>query len=275
MKLSKPFALVTVGAALVVGLAGCSPSEVIDLIEGDGSKSSPESSEQAVPEFDAPEGSVADAIKNDLKTEDYDCQEKEAEDKYERCDGSYTGNRVKYYGQPWKDVDDNGCDTRNDILQRDLTDVEVDEDGCKVVAGVLDNPYSEDEQIIFQPGAVIQIDHVMPPGYGHYAGMMTEHTQEERVNFANDPENLVAAKGSDNNEKRDKLPDRWLPAADQWNEAAKTDAPTADDLPENTDIQCNYVSDMTYVALKYDLTLTQKSADAMLTVLSTCPDQKF
>ena len=34
-----------------------------------------------------------------------------------------TGYDRALFGQAWADVDRNGCDTRNDILQRDLTDI--------------------------------------------------------------------------------------------------------------------------------------------------------
>ena len=37
-------------------------------------------------------------------------------------DGSYAGNREELFGEAWAfDFDQNGCDTRNDILTRDLT----------------------------------------------------------------------------------------------------------------------------------------------------------
>lgn len=274
MKLSKPVALIIGAVALVAGMTGCEQL-------GEFGVSTDSETSTAATEFDAPEGSVAEAVK-ELDTEDYDCKEKDAESKYERCDGSYTGNRVALYGDPWKDVDENGCDTRNDILQRDLEDVSVEEDGCTVDGGVLDNPYSVDEQIQFEKGMLIQIDHIVPPGYAQYAGA-ANWTQEKRIAFANDPENLVASKGSDkndpsnnNNSKGDSLPDKWLPAANEWIETAKEGkTPTVDDLPEDTTMQCDYVSDIAYISGKYDLTLSQKSVDAMLTVLSTCPEQAF
>lgn len=283
MKLSKPVALIIGAAALVAGMTGCSVDDITALGNDEQTSAAP------APEFEAPEGSVADAIKNDIKTEDYNCNDKNAEEKYDRCDGSYSGNRVALYGDPWIDVDENGCDTRNDILQRDLEDVRVDESDCKVVAGVLDNPYSVDEQIVFEPGSLIQIDHIIPLAPFHYAGGK-DMTQDERVIAANDPENLLASKGNptkdendepvsiadNNNSKSDQLPDTWLPAADQWTEKAKDgQTPTAADLPDNTDLQCNYVADIAYVAVKYDLVLPEDSTEAMLTVLSTCPDQGF
>ena len=55
-----------------------------------------------------------------------------------------TGYARREFGPAWTDVDKNGCDTRNDILQRDLTQV-VFKPGtkdCVVLSGVLIDKYS-------------------------------------------------------------------------------------------------------------------------------------
>ena len=67
--------------------------------------------------------------------------EKTASDGYDRGCGDGEGC---VFGPAWADVDRNGCDQRNDVLHRDLTDVEVREgtQGCVVIAGVLDDPYT-------------------------------------------------------------------------------------------------------------------------------------
>ena len=68
--------------------------------------------------------------------------------------------------QAWSDVDRNGCDTRNDILARDLTG-ETFKPGtrnCVVLTGSLADPYSG-RTIAFQRGQgtseAVQIDHVV------------------------------------------------------------------------------------------------------------------
>ena len=63
------------------------------------------------------------------------------------------------------DDDGNGCDVREDILARDLTDVAyVTRNGCKVKSGVLNDPYTG-KVIHFTRGqntsAAVQIDHVV------------------------------------------------------------------------------------------------------------------
>lgn len=55
-----------------------------------------------------------------------------------------TGYTRNQFGPSWKDVDANGCDTRNDILKRDLKSIvykAVGED-CVILSGVLTDPYS-------------------------------------------------------------------------------------------------------------------------------------
>ncbi len=72
------------------------------------------------------------------------------------------------FGQAWLDVDRNGCDTRNDILRRDLSGAEFTEDSsCRVAGGTFREPYTG-RQITFRRGAgsstAVQIDHVVALG---------------------------------------------------------------------------------------------------------------
>lgn len=77
-----------------------------------------------------------------------------------------TGYDRDLFGQAWADTDRNGCDTRNDILRRDLDNVEfrADTNCCVVVSGVLDDPYSG-RSFTFVRGQgtseLVQIDHVV------------------------------------------------------------------------------------------------------------------
>lgn len=72
-------------------------------------------------------------------------------------------DRDVQFGNGWIDVDRNGCDTRNDILARDL-EAEVLEGPCKVLSGVLSDPYTG-QVIQFVRGqgtsSEVQIDHVV------------------------------------------------------------------------------------------------------------------
>ena len=127
-------------------------------------------------------------------------------------------DRTGMFGAAWVTKID-GCDTRNRILQRDFVTFETRDDGCTVVTGVLDDPYSG-ETINFQrtnypttgegDSSAVQIDHIVPLKAA-WNGGAHGWTQEQRIAFANDPVNLWASKGSLNASKGDGDPAEWLP----------------------------------------------------------------
>ncbi|MGO4843383.1 DUF1524 domain-containing protein, partial [Rhizobiaceae sp. 2RAB30] len=86
------------------------------------------------------------------------------------------------------DVDRNGCDTRNDILSRDLTGA-VRQGACKVLSGNLVSKYTG-QTIAFVRGektsALVQIDHIVPLQNAWITGAQ-KLTQAQRVSLANDP----------------------------------------------------------------------------------------
>lgn len=122
------------------------------------------------------------------------------------------------FGPAWKDVDRNGCDTRNDILRRDLAEVRAKGGtaGCLVLTGVLRDPYTG-ERIVFErgPGTSdrVQIDHIVPLSYAWRHGA-DAWSDERRQEFANDPANLLAVAGRANSAKSDSGPSEWMPRAE-------------------------------------------------------------
>ncbi len=157
------------------------------------------------------------------------------------------------FGEPWLDADGNGCDTRNDILRRDLDDIQVKPDSwCKVQTGVLDDPYTG-ASISFQRGedtsALVQIDHVVPLAWAwrHGAG---DWDADRRVKFANDPVELLAVDGDANNAKADSGPAEWLPA----------------DIAS----RCGYVAVFTLVTAQYELSIGDADRAAIADTLSSC-----
>lgn len=126
-----------------------------------------------------------------------------------------TGYTRDQFGPSWKDVDANGCDTRNDILKRDLKSIvyiAVGED-CVILSGALTDPYSG-ETINFLRGVAtsseIQIDHVVALSNAWQTGAF-KLTLAQRTAFANDPSNLLAVKGKLNSQKGDGDAATWLP----------------------------------------------------------------
>ncbi len=79
--------------------------------------------------------------------------------------GSMRGYDRDRFGPAWEDVDGDGCDTRNDILNRDLTARAWDDAAhCEVRRGVLRDPY-RGRLIHFRRGVetslAVQIDHMV------------------------------------------------------------------------------------------------------------------
>ena len=159
--------------------------------------------------------------------------------------------RVADFGPAWKDVDHNGCDTRNDVLARDLTHV-VKSGGCKVLTGTLVSPYTA-AIIHFVRGegtsTIVQIDHMVPLGNAWQTGAQ-QLTATQRLHLANDPLNLVAVDGRSNEQKGDGDAATWL--------------------PHNKAYRCTYVEHQIKVKAKYGLWMTRAEHDAILRVLGKC-----
>ena len=158
------------------------------------------------------------------------------------------------FGQRWADVDRNGCDTRNDILGSDLSNpvFKPGTNDCKVLSGQLLDPYTG-ETIDFVSGqntsVLVQIDHVVALGWAwrHGADVWSDET---RVQFANDPMNLVAAIGSVNQSKSASGPSEWLP-----------------DVPE---LRCAYVERFVGVLDAYGLGINAADRATSEAVLARC-----
>lgn len=167
-----------------------------------------------------------------------------------------TGYDRSQFGPAWKDVDRNGCDTRNDILRRDLKGVSFKPGtrGCVVASGTLDDPYTG-RQIAFVRGpqsSKVQIDHVVALGNVWVSGGQ-KLSQDQKAAIANDPLNLLAVDGPANMQKSDKDASGWL--------------------PKNKGFRCSYVARQIAVKGKYGLSVTPAEKQAMARVLGSCPGQ--
>ncbi|TPG15898.1 GmrSD restriction endonuclease domain-containing protein [Pedococcus bigeumensis] len=168
-----------------------------------------------------------------------------------------TGYDRALFGQAWADVDRNGCDTRNDILRRDLTryTLKSGTHGCLVLKGTLDDPYTG-TRISFVRGPAtsnaVQIDHVVALSDAWQKGAQ-RMSQTQRTAFANDPLNLLAVDGPTNLRKGDGDAATWLP-------------------PRKAG-RCAYVARQIAVKHRYGLSVTAAERDAMVRVLTACPGQ--
>lgn len=118
------------------------------------------------------------------------------------------------FGFRTTDVDGNGCDVRDDVLARDLTDITYKYAGsCVVESGTLADPYTA-QTIHFVRGratsAKVQIDHVVALENAWQSGARDWSTAK-RHEFGNDPYNLLAVDGPANQEKGSASAAYWLP----------------------------------------------------------------
>jgi hypothetical protein len=168
-----------------------------------------------------------------------------------------TGYTRAQFGPSWSDVDRNGCDTRNDILTRDLTQIIYREGtrDCIVLSGVLIDPFSG-EVIAFTRGVAtsseVQIDHSVALSDAWQKGAQ-QLSADKRKAFANDPLNLMAVKGRLNSQKGAGDAATWLPPLKSY--------------------RCAYVARQIAVKAKYSLWVTLAEKNAMASILSKCPRQ--
>lgn len=170
-----------------------------------------------------------------------------------------TGYTRDQFGQAWADVDHNGCDTRNDILKRDLTSIiyKAGTRNCVVASGTLVDRYSG-ETINFVRGNItsmeVQIDHVVALSNAWQTGAF-KLSADQRKALANDPLNLFAVKGSLNQQKSDGDAATWLPPLKSF--------------------RCAYVAQQIAVKMKYSLWVVPPEKAAMVAILAKCPAQKL
>ncbi|MGG7102511.1 GmrSD restriction endonuclease domain-containing protein [Rhodococcus sp. 24CO] len=169
-----------------------------------------------------------------------------------------TGYDRALFGTAWTDDVDvefghNGCDTRNDILARDLTALTYkDGNRCSVQTGTLNDQYTN-TTIAFTRGqdtsSAVQIDHVVALSDAWQKGAQQLDTRT-RTNLANDPRNLRAVDGPANQQKSDSDASSWL--------------------PPNRGYRCQYVAAQVEVKAAYGLWVTQAEHDTIAGILQDC-----
>lgn len=172
-------------------------------------------------------------------------------------DGTYDRD---LFGSAWADVDDNGCDTRNDILTRDIVNSVITPD-CKVQSGNVTDPYSGlTLEFVRGQGTsnLVPIDHIIALGDAYYAAGYA-WSPDKRAAFANDPINLISTTQTFNSWKSDKTPSEMLDMEYQLEKHGVVFTG-----------KCFYASKYINVAIKYDLPVRQVDSDALDQMLNTC-----
>ena len=161
------------------------------------------------------------------------------------------------FGQAWSDdvnveFGHNGCNTRDDILRRDLTNLVVRPFTCFAQTGTLVDPYTG-TTIAFVRGPdtsnSVEIDHVVALADAWYKGARAWDPQR-RLDFANDPRNLLAVSPKANFDKAFRDATAWL--------------------PPNEAFRCDFVARQIDVKTAYGLWLSAKEKRALADVLARC-----
>ena len=160
------------------------------------------------------------------------------------------------FGPEWTDDTNsegghNGCSTRDDVLAATLRDVHLlPGSRCVVVAGILDDPYTGGTITFSKAHAVeVPLDHVVPLELAWDLGA-ADWTQQQRVDYANDPLVLLAVDEASNTAKSASGPGEWM--------------------PPNRGFWCAYDQRIVTILTRYHLEVTAADSSAMQQVLRRC-----
>lgn len=162
-----------------------------------------------------------------------------------------TGYERSAFGEGWADLDGDGCNTRTEILARDMENpVHDPHNRCRIIGGDFNDPYTANTLHFTQPpGAKIQIDHVVALGDAWASGANT-WTDSQRLRYANDPRVLLAVDGKANQNKGKASADSWL--------------------PQNRAYRCAYARQQIHIKFVWNLSVTSAERAALLAALRHC-----
>jgi len=149
----------------------------------------------------------------------------------------------------WIDEDKNCRDTRTEVLARDARSVEFSQDGCNVLGGVWDDPYTGK---VFRNPKELDIDHLVPLKNAHESGAWAwlPERRREYANYLNYEKHLLAVNASENRKKGDKGPDRYLP-------------------PDQS-FHCTYIQAWVEVKRDWELEMTQDEDETVRSIQDRC-----
>jgi hypothetical protein len=128
-----------------------------------------------------------------------------------RVENEYQVGYVRTLFEHWRDIDGDGCDSRDQVLKRDSISLpQVDPVNCNVVAGDWVSPY---DGARWSNPSDIDIDHVVALKEAWDSGAWAWSAAQRKA-FANDTSDsrtLLAVTDSVNQSKSDKDPSNWLP----------------------------------------------------------------
>jgi Domain of unknown function (DUF1994). len=159
---------------------------------------------------------------------------------------------VTYQRSDWKhwiDADGDCQNTRHEVLIRDAITFQLSSDGCRVISGTWEDPYSGR---IYNNPEQMHVDHFVPLENAHHSGGYAWTLAEKRA-FANDLNyrwHLLAVSASENLRKGSKAPDQYR--------------------PPNREFWCQYGQAWASIKASWRLSLTESERQALRLLLSTC-----
>ena len=118
---------------------------------------------------------------------------------------------VRALFEHWRDIDGDGCDSRQQVLKRDsVTLPQVDPYSCKVIAGDWESPY---DGARWSDPTDIDIDHVvaLKEAWDSGAWAWSSAMRKAYANDTSDKRTLLAVTDNVNQRKSDKDPSNWTP----------------------------------------------------------------
>lgn len=159
-----------------------------------------------------------------------------------------TGNVYsREFFQHWIDADDDGCDTRREVLIEESTTAVTVGAGCSITGGTWLSSY---DNASWTNAGDVDIDHVVPLAEAWRSGAWS-WTPTQRRDFANDltvPYALIGVTDNVNQSKGDKDPAEWMP-------------------PEAS-YHCQYVIDWALIKYRWSLTVDPAELTALAAELS-------
>lgn len=138
---------------------------------------------------------------------------------------------ITFRRQDWKhwiDADGDCMNTRHELLKEQADGpIHLSPDGCYVSTGVWDDPYSGKR---FYRASDLDVDHIVPLKWANNHGG-NGWSKQKKMQFANDPINLLVVDDGLNSAKGAKGPAEWM--------------------PPNISFQCQYLSMWGAVLNKY------------------------
>lgn len=149
----------------------------------------------------------------------------------------------------WMDVDNDGCATRYDVLERDLLEGKTDAEACRIKSGTFFDYYSGNiiEYNVAVSGGGVDIDHIVAKEDAWNSGGYNWDEAEWRT-YINDEDLLIATSASANRQKGGKNAAEWL--------------------PQNTEFHCRYGIMQIQIKYKYQLSVSVDEKNALRNIFN-------